>query len=263
MSTPFHLRACLGEPYDHGRFLMYEVGDIQGMLESIRRGIEDHARHFPEDKVNARYLNGYARRISHLEDEVDSWVYWAFQLPEEDARKKLQTIRNKVFRISTEMGPAAEAHYWSIVPAWQRPRTVTPWRVISETRLKRLVRELKEAKDQLRGRCTERMYLSMLRNSNQQLELLDLKTKEVLALKEQLQQAVAKKDAAVVRARLAERQAAQDEAWYEEQLAAADLAQEQAAADTMRVCQEKQQIQQRQAELEIINLCLHLKDLTI
>ena len=67
----------------------------------------------------------------------------------------------------------------------------------------------------------------------------------------------------MVRARIAEHQAAQDEAWYEEQLAAANLAQEQAAAATMRVCQEKLQLQQRQAELELINFCLLLQNLTI
>lgn len=263
MSTPYHLRACLNEPYNHGRFLMGEIRDTQGMLESIRRGIENHARHFPNDTTNARYLNSYARRISRLEEEVDSWSHWAFQLPEKEARSRMETLRNKVFRIATEMGPAAEAHYWSIAPAWNRPKTVTPWRMISESRLKKLFEELKEAKDQLRGRCTEVMYLNMIRHSNQQLELLNLRTREVQVLKHQLQQTTEKKDAAVVRARIAEHQAAQDEAWYEEQLAAANLAQEQAAAATMRVCQEKLQLQQRQAELELINFCLLLQNLTI
>ena len=68
---------------------------------------------------------------------------------------------------------------------------------------------------------------------------------------------------AVVRARLAEHQAAQDKAWYEEQLAAAKLAHKQAAAANMRVCQEKQQLQQRLAELDMENFCLLLKNLKI
>ena len=137
------------------------------MLESIRHGIENHARHFPDDKANARYLNSYTHRISHLEDEVDSWRHWAFWLPEEEARSKVEAIWNKVFLISTEMGLATEAHYWSIAPAWNCPRAMTPLGLILESRLKRLFKEQREAKNQLRGRCTEVMYLNMLRNFKQ------------------------------------------------------------------------------------------------
>ena len=91
------------------------------MLKPIRRGIENKAWHFPDDKINARYLNSYARRISHLEDEVDSWRRWAFQLQEEEARSKVEAIRKNVLWIMTKMGQAAEAHYWSITPAWNHP----------------------------------------------------------------------------------------------------------------------------------------------
>ena len=66
MSTPYHLLAGPNKPYNHGRFLKCEVRDIKGMFESICRGIETHAQHFPEDKINARYLNSYACRISHI-----------------------------------------------------------------------------------------------------------------------------------------------------------------------------------------------------
>ena len=96
MSTPYHLMACLNEPYNHGRFLKCEIRDIKGMLEPIRRGIENHAWHFPDEKINARYLNSYACRISQLEDEVDSWRRWAFQLQEEEARSKVEAIWKNV-----------------------------------------------------------------------------------------------------------------------------------------------------------------------
>lgn len=105
------------------------------------------------------------------------------------------------------------------------------------------------------------MYLNMLHSSNQQLELLNLKTTEVL--KEQLQQAITKKDTAVVHVQLAEHQAAQNKVWYEAQLAAANLAYDQAVAANNRISQEKEQLQQRLADLAMENFCLQFKNLKI
>ena len=107
------------------------------------------------------------------------------------------------------------------------------------------------------------MYLNMLHSSNQQLELLNLKFTEAQVLKEQLQQAITKKDMAVVHAQFAEHQAAQDEVWYEEQLAAANLAYDQAVAANNRISQEKEQLQQRLADLAMKNFCLKFKNLKI
>ena len=107
------------------------------------------------------------------------------------------------------------------------------------------------------------MYLNMLHSSNQQLELLNLKSTEAQVLKEQLQQAITKKDTAVVCAQFADLQAAQDKVWYEEQLAAANLAYDQAVAANNRISQEKEQLQQRLADLAMENFCLKIKNLKI
>ena len=151
MSVPYHLLAGLDMSYNLARFLKCEIWDIKGMLETVHCSIDDHARHFPKDKTNVRYFNSFARRISYLEDEVDSWKYWAFQLLEEVARYEVNTLRSKVFGIMTKMGPAAEAYHFSISPVWNWPKVITHWHQISLTK----VRKFKKASKQVRKQALE------------------------------------------------------------------------------------------------------------
>ena len=142
MSLPFHMLSSLELPYNHMKYIKCEVQDLKGAMEMIRRGLENHAKLFPEDKKNARYLNSHACRFSSLEEDLDSWVYWAPRMPEEMARYEVNVLRDKVFRLTMQMGPAAEAFYWSISPAWSHPKAVTPWQQISLTKFRKVKKNL-------------------------------------------------------------------------------------------------------------------------
>ena len=144
MSVPFHLLSSL-EPYDHMKHVKREVRDIRGSMEMIRRGLEEHARLFPQDKLNSRYLNRHARRFSSIEEDLDSWTSWAPRMPENIARYEINVLRDRVFRFALEMGPAAEAFHWSIAPAWKRPKVVTPWRQMSLTKFRKVKKTSKQA----------------------------------------------------------------------------------------------------------------------
>jgi hypothetical protein len=145
MSVPFHLLPALDLPYNHIRFLKCEVRDIRGAMEFIRRGVEEHAKLFPLDKINARYLNRRARRFTSLEEDIDSWLYWAPRMPEAMARHEVNVLRDRVYRLMMEMGPAAEAYHWSISPAWRRPKAVTPWRQMSLSKFRKVKKTSKQA----------------------------------------------------------------------------------------------------------------------
>ena len=145
MSVPYHMLASLELPYNHMKFIKCEVRDIRGAMEFIRRGLEKHASLFPQDKLNARYLNRYARRFSSLEEDLDSWTSWAPRMPEALARYEVNVLRDKVFKIMMEMGPAAEAFHWSISPAWRRPKVVTPWPQISFKKIQEAQEKIKSS----------------------------------------------------------------------------------------------------------------------
>ena len=145
MSLPYHMLSSLELPYTHMKHVKSEVRDLRGAMEMIRRGLENHAKYFPEDKKNARYLNSHARRFSSIEEDLDSWVCWAPRMPEEMARYEINVLRDRVFRLTMQMGPAAEAFHWSISPAWSRPKAVTPWRQISLTKFRKVKKTSKQA----------------------------------------------------------------------------------------------------------------------
>ena len=145
MSVPFHLLPCLDLPYNHIKFIKCEVRDIRGDMEIIRRGMESHAKYFSQEKLNSRYLNRHARRFSSLEGAVDSWVYWASQMPKAKARYEIDVLQDRVFRFMMQMGLVAEAYHWSICPAWNCPKTMTPWHQFFLTRVRKLKLKLKAA----------------------------------------------------------------------------------------------------------------------
>ena len=170
MSVPYHMLASLELPYNHMKFIKCEVRDIRGAMEFIRRGVEKHASLFPQDKLNARYLNRYARRISSLEEDLDSWTSWAPRMPEALARYEVNVLRDKVFKIMMEMGPAAEAFHWSISPAWRRPKVVTPWRQISLKKFRKLKKNSKAAHQLLRHQQKDISALQESRDLAQDME---------------------------------------------------------------------------------------------
>ena len=61
------------------------------------------------------------------------------------ARSEVDSLRDRVFRLMMEMGPAAEAYHWSISPALNRPKTVTPWHQISLKKLRKVKKTSKQA----------------------------------------------------------------------------------------------------------------------
>lgn len=168
MSLPFDLLAKIGKPYDHHKYILYEVRDIKGMLESIRRGIHDHTRLFPEDVVNRRYLDGFARHIEYLEEEIDSWRMWAFSMPPELARREVSILRYEVLLLASKMGPAVEAQHFALFPVWSPPKTTTPWRQISLTK----VRKFKKASQRARKQAREAN--AGLSAAKKELETMDL-----------------------------------------------------------------------------------------
>ncbi len=150
MSVPFELLPGIGKTYSHYKHIKYEVRDLKGMLETVRRGINDHARLFPKDVVNRRYLDSFARKIDYLEGEVDSWKMWAFRMPPEIARREINILRNQIFCLMIKLGPAAEAQYYAVLPGWSRPKTTTPWRQISLTKVKKFKKAGQRARKQNR-----------------------------------------------------------------------------------------------------------------
>ena len=114
-------------------------------METIPHGMENHALYFPKANLNSWYLNHHARRFSSLEEDIDSWKLWAPLMPEDMARSEVDALRDRVFRLMMEMGPAAEAYHWSISPALNRPKTVTPWHQISLKKLRKVKNTSKQA----------------------------------------------------------------------------------------------------------------------
>ena len=66
-------------------------------------------------------------------------------MPEDMARSEVDALRDRVFRLMMEMGPAAKAYHWSISPALNRPKTVTPWHQISLKKLRKVKKTSKQA----------------------------------------------------------------------------------------------------------------------
>ena len=150
MSIPLHLLSGLELPYRHYRFLKCEMRDAKGMLEQVRRGIYDHYRLFPKDEANRRYLDSFAREISYLEGEVDFWSLWALRMPPKMARQEVNVLRNQIFRLMTKMGPAAEAQHFAVCPVWNPPKTTTPWRQISLTKVNKYKKAAERARKEAR-----------------------------------------------------------------------------------------------------------------
>ena len=121
MSEPFHMLSGLGLPYNHYKFLKCGIRDAKGKLEQVCRGIHDHGRLFPRDEANRRYLDSFAQQISYLEEEVESWREWALRMPPHIARQEVYNLTNQIFRLTTKMGPAAEAQHYAVLPVWNPP----------------------------------------------------------------------------------------------------------------------------------------------
>ena len=251
-------------PLHHGNFLATQIGDIRGTLEMLRLGVDMFYTNFPADKKNSHYLATLARPFYLLENAVDSWEESMGNMTEQEARAMLMTFRAKAFELATKMGPAAEAYKEAADPSWNQPKQLVPWRRISATKLKKLKNLLSQARDEVRRmHMMENMYLNLIDQSNLELADLALAKEVAQAYKERAQHAIQQRDRAEARARLAEYQAEQDAEIYEDQLAAANLAHEQAVAANNRINQEQEQLQQRQAEIAIENLCLTFQLLKI
>ena len=88
--------SVLDLPYNHYKFLKCEIRDAKGMLEQVRRGIYDHGQLFPRDEANRRYLDSFARQISYLEGELDSWKLWALRMPPALSRNEVNILQNQI-----------------------------------------------------------------------------------------------------------------------------------------------------------------------
>ncbi len=235
-------------PYHHQRYVSREIKIIHGAVELARRAMNSHATHFPQDTINGRYLAKFSRPLYQLENAVDSWETWLLRLTTKQAWQQLQILREKALDLLTSLGPAAEAFRLSRTTAWRQPKTVTPWRRVSATRMRKLrkmKKELMKARGMLREKITMvRMYRELLEISNQRL--LDLAvTKEVAqANKERAHRAIERWGQAENRARLAEYQLEEDTSRYEDQLSVANNT-------IARVSKENLRLQQ---QLEVANM---------
>ena len=135
--------------YNHQRYVQREIRLIHGVVEMARRGMNSHFTHFPHDKVNGRYLAKFVRPLYQLENAVDSWDQWLLRITTKQAWEELGKLREKALDLITSLGPAAEAFRLSRTTAWSLQKTVTPWRRVSATRMKKLVSKLRKARTQL------------------------------------------------------------------------------------------------------------------
>ena len=144
-------------------------------MELIRHGVENHDLYFPKVNLNSWYLNHHARRFSSLEEGIDSWKLWAPLMPEDMARSEVDALRDRVFRLMMEMGPAAEAYHWSISPALNRPKTVTPWHQISLSQKLRKVK--KTSKQALKQALEAKAEISAAKAEMEALKMENLSLK--------------------------------------------------------------------------------------
>jgi hypothetical protein len=247
-------------PYNHQRYVTREINILHGAVELARRAMNCHATHFPKDTLNGRYLAKYSRPLYQLENAIDSWETWLLRLTTKEALKQLQILREKALDLLTVLGPAAEAFRLSRTTAWSQPKTVTPWRRVSATRMRearKMKKELMEARGMLREKVVMvRMYRELLEISNEKLLDLDV-TKEVAqAHKERAQIYLERWGQAEERARLAEFQLETDTSRYEDQLSVA-------SNRIAKISEENMRLQQQLDAANMMNLVQQFKMLKI